>query len=156
MRQALWRIELNLNLAPVAVFILVVWTVPEHILVAQLYSYLGCYIGQFIGITDGEQTPAGHLRDIVEQDRTVDLLLLAGHRAEDTDGINLDIGFLHHGFDLIFRVAAVVIAAVRDDQQGLLAVAGILHLTDPHVDSVKKRGTALGDGIDQLALDLLD
>src|SRR5262249_16341649 len=112
MRQPLWRIGLYLNLSPVAVFILVVWTVPEHILVAQLYSYLGSHIGQFIGITDGEQAPTGHRRDIVEQDRTVDLLLLAGHGTENTDGVNLHIGFFHHGFDLVFGIAAVVIAAV--------------------------------------------
>ena len=35
MRQTLWRIELNFDLAPMAVLDLVVWTVAEHILVAK-------------------------------------------------------------------------------------------------------------------------
>src|SRR5215469_10551788 len=115
MRQTLWRIELYLNLAPVAVLILVVWTVPEYILVAQLYSNLGSHIGQFIGIGQGKHASTSHLGDFGQQGRAGDLLRRRRRQAEDADGINLHIGLLDHRLDLVFRVTAVIVATIRDD-----------------------------------------
>src|SRR6266853_5111126 len=156
MRQTLWRIELYFNLAPVAVLNLVVWTVSEHILVAQLYSNLCSHIGQFVGIVDGEQASAGHLGDFGQQGRAGDFFRLGGRQAEDPDGVNLHIGLFDHGFDLVFGITAVVIAAIGNDQQGLFAVAGVLHLAHAHVNGIEHGRAALGHGVNQLALDIFN
>src|SRR5260221_14753901 len=106
MRQTLWRIELYFNLAPVAVLNLVVWTVSEHILVAQLYSNLCSHIGPFVGIVDGEQASAGHPGDSGQQRRAGDFFRLGGRPADDPDGANLHIALFDHGFDVVFRLTA--------------------------------------------------
>src|SRR6185312_3064890 len=155
MRQPLWRIELYLNLAPAAVLILVVWTVSEHILVAQLYSNLSSHIGQFVGITDREHASTGYLGDFSQQSRAIDLLRLDRRRAENTDGIDLHIGLFYQRLNLVFSITAVIIATIRDDQQGLFAVAGVLHLAYAHIDSVKQGGTAPGHRVNQLTLNIV-
>src|SRR6185312_4422157 len=54
MWQPFGRSELNFDFAPPAIFGLVVWTVSEYILVAQLYSNLRSHISQVIGIAKSE------------------------------------------------------------------------------------------------------
>src|SRR5215472_2063843 len=156
MRQPLWRIELYLNLPPVAVLILVVWTVSEYILVAQLYSNLRRHIGQFIGIRNRKEAATGYLGDFSQQRRPGNFFGLGGRLAEDTDGINLHIGLFHHRFDLTLSITAVIVAAVRNDQQGLFAVAGVLHLADAHIDGVQQSGTALRNRVNQFALNVFN
>jgi hypothetical protein len=112
MRQPLGWIKLHFDLAPVTVLNLVVWTVSEYILVAQLYSNFCSHIRQFVGIVDGEQAPAGNAGDFAQQRGTGNFFRLRWGQSEDADLVNLQIGLFHHSFDLILCVAAMFIAAI--------------------------------------------
>src|SRR5215475_8841451 len=112
MRQTLGRNELYLDLAPVAILGLVAWTISQHILVAQLDSNFGGYIGQFIGIVQGKHASTGNIADLGQQGRAGDFLRLGGPSRKNADRVNLDIGLFHHRLDLALGVAAVVVAAV--------------------------------------------
>ena len=79
---------------------------------------------------------------------------LGGIRRKYADGINLDIGFFHHGFNLILSIAAAVVAAIRDDQQGLLAVVSVLHFVNAHIDGIQEGRASLRDHINQFALNV--
>ena len=156
MWQPLRRNELHFYFAPPAIFGLVLWTVAEYILVAQLYSNLSRHVGQFIGIGYGKHPPTRDLRDLRQKRRPGNFFRLGGAQAENADGINLHVGFLHHRFDLVFRVAAVVVATVRNDQKSLLGIMGVFHLAYAHVDGVEQRGASLRDCVNQLALDVFN
>src|SRR6478752_5418207 len=116
MRQPLGWIKLHFDLAPVTVLNLVVWTVSEYILVAQLYSNFCSHIRQFVGIVDGKQASASDTGNFAQQRWAGNFLRLRRGQAEDADRINLHIGLFYHGFDLVLGVAAVVIAAIGNDQ----------------------------------------
>src|SRR5262249_8435375 len=120
MRQTLGRNELYLYLAPVAILGLVAWTISQHILVAQLDPNFGGYIGQFVGIVQSKHTAAGHIADLGEQGRAGDFLLLGGPSRKNADRVNLDVGFFDRRLDLALGVAAVVVAAIGNDEQCFL------------------------------------
>src|SRR5262245_51962699 len=72
-RQSLGCIQLNLNLAPLAIPSCIGWTVSEHILVAQLYSYLCGDVGQFVHVVHAEHASAGYIGDFIQKIRPVAL-----------------------------------------------------------------------------------
>src|SRR5690242_13102609 len=65
-RQSFGWIELDLDFMPFAIVHWFVWTVAEHILVAQLYTNLCRDVGQFVGIIHGKGTATSDIGDIVE------------------------------------------------------------------------------------------
>src|ERR1700733_2471818 len=156
MRQSLRRIKFDFNFAPVAIFDLVVWTITDNVLVAQFNPNFSGYISQFIRIGNGEHASAGDLRNISQQGWAGNLFLLRWGPAENTDGVNLYIGFFDHGFDLIFRITAVIVAAIRDNEQGFLAVPRVLHLAHAHINGVEHGRASLRHRIHQLALYIFD
>ena len=66
------------------------------------------------------------------------------------------VGFFHQVFDFSFGVAAIVVAAVGDDQQRFARVPGLLHLVKRQVDGVQQRGAAFGVGEGEPVLNLLE
>src|SRR5919109_1122166 len=68
-RQTLRRQQLYLDLVPLAVTCWFVWTVSEHVLVAQLYSNLSGNIGQLTGIVNRERASSSDFRYFAEQRR---------------------------------------------------------------------------------------
>jgi len=79
-----------------------------------------------------------------------------GIRVINADRIDLHIRLAHHPLNLVFRVAAVVVAPVGDDEQRLPLVLGLAHLVHPQIDRIKQRGPVLGLQQGQLFLDVLD
>ena len=49
----------------------------------------------------------------------------------------------------------MVVAAVGDDQQSLLRILGLPHFRDAEVNGVQQRGAALGNGVEQLPLNII-
>src|SRR4051812_25735809 len=65
--QALGRKQFNLHLPPFAIPSCIGWTVAEHILVAQLYSNLCGYVGEFVGIVHAEHASAGDVGNLIQK-----------------------------------------------------------------------------------------
>ena len=81
MRQTLRLIKLHFNFAPMAVLYLVVWTITNHILVAQFNSDFCGHIRELIRIGNGKHAAAGDLRNFSEQGGTGNLFLRTGTAA---------------------------------------------------------------------------
>src|SRR5436853_1463894 len=71
------------------------------------------------------------------------------------DRVNHDVGFLDLRLDFTFGIAAVIVTAVRDDEQSLFLVLGLFHLVHAQINRVQQSGAAFGAGEDQLVLDLI-
>ena len=63
-RQASGRIQLNFDLAPLAIASRIGGTISQDILVAQLDAYLGGYVRQFIGRIDDKRPSPGYFRNL--------------------------------------------------------------------------------------------
>src|SRR5438046_10137938 len=72
------------------------------------------------------------------------------------DGVDHYVGFLHQRLDLAFGVAAVVIAAVGDDEKRFLGIFRLPHLAHAEVNCVQQCGSALRNSKDQLALQVVN
>src|SRR5882672_688682 len=153
--QSLWRKEFHFYFTPFAVAHWVLWTVSEQVLVAQLNTYFRGDIREIVRVINGKGPPASQFRDIAEQGGAQPFFIGRKEMIVDADRINEDVRFLHHGPDLALGVAAVVVAPIGDDQQSFLRIARLAHLADAQVDGVKQRRASLGDGIDQLPLNVL-
>ena len=74
----------------------------------------------------------------------------------DADRIDQDVGLFDHGPDFALGVAAVVVAAVGDDQQGFFREFGLTHLADAQVDGIEQGGASFGNGVNQASLNVFD
>src|SRR5713101_937718 len=157
--QSLRRMHLNFNLPPTRIVRFIARLVSQNILIAKLHPDLGSDIWQIIQIFDGENAPASHLGHFGEQRGTVKLLRRAiaiREGIENADRVELSIRFLHETLDVVLVVAAMIIAAVRYDEQGAFGVVCAAHLAEPEIDGVKKSGSALRGSEHHAALELLD
>ena len=100
------------------------WTVAKHILVAQLDADFRGYVRQLIRVINGKGPATSHIRDFGQQGGTQALLLGAGRLVEQADSVDLDVRLFDQGVDFALGVAAVVIAAIGDDEQGFAVIAG--------------------------------
>src|SRR5271165_4355438 len=155
-RQALWRIQSHFDLSPLAIPTCISRTVSENVLVAQFNSYLGGHVGQFIGVSDGEGAAAGDIRDLRQQLRTFAFFGSLEITVIQANTVNLHVRLLDHRLDFGFGVAAMVVAAVGDDEECLLLVLGLAHTVHAQIDGIEQRGPPFRSGIYQLALDVFD
>ena len=132
--------------------------VEEHVLIPQFDTDLGGDIRQFIQVLD-RKLPASRLFRQFGQQAGAGQFLGGSSpgrgRLVNSDRINLDVRFLHPVLDFSFGVAAVVIAAVGDHQQGFARILGLLHLVHGHDDAVQQRGFTFGLREGELVLNLL-
>ena len=63
----------------------------------------------------------------------------------DADGIDHHVGFLDQRLDFVFGVAAVIVAAIGNDEQRLLGILRLPHLADAHIDGIEQRGAFLAE-----------
>src|SRR5438270_1901470 len=87
--------QFNLHLPPFAIPSCIGWTVAEHILVAQLYSNLCGYVGEFVGVVHAEHASSCDVRNLVQEIWAVTLFGCCRTVIEQSDGIDFDIGFLY-------------------------------------------------------------
>lgn len=92
----------------------VAWDVSENILVAKLHADFGCDIRELAQVLHYEHAPSGHLRQISQQSWAGALLRSwSAIGIEESDGVNLHIGFLDKSPDIGFRIPTMIIASVR-------------------------------------------
>src|SRR5262249_34194457 len=137
-RQTLRRNQLYFDFPPFTIPSWISWTVPEHILVAQLYPNLCGHVRQLVWIINAKETTTRNLTYLVQKIRTVPLFLGCRTIVKDADRIDLDIGLLHHRANLAVGIAAAIVATIRDDQKRLLAMCGLLHLIHTHIDCIQQ------------------
>src|SRR3954462_11500988 len=121
---------------PFAIVPWVLWTVTRSILVAYPDSYFCSNIGQVIRIINSKRPAATEIGYIAEQRGAQTLLFGLEIMIIDADGIDHDIGFLDQVLNLAFRITAVIVAAIGDDQQSLFRIFCLTHLADTEVYSI--------------------
>src|SRR5271165_1829846 len=136
--------------APLAVVLLVARLITQHVLVAQLaadeggdFRYLATIVGGDGSAAAGvgqaaQRLPAQALLHGLEQRN--------GHIVKDADSIGQNIGFLDHLPGFLQAVAAVVVAAIRDNEQGPPLIARGAQFADPQINRVveSRRSLRLG------------
>ena len=121
---------------PFAVIFWAYRAIREHVLIAQFKADLGGYVCHILRIVDRKHPPAGFFGDFTQK-RGTDLLLDRGEIAIiNADSIHEHISFSHCRPNITFTVAAMVIAAIRYDQQRFSRVLRLSHLADPEIDCV--------------------
>src|SRR6202044_892404 len=95
-------------------------------------------------IIDTEEAAASVVTDVIQEERAIALFEGRSFGVEDANGVDLDIGFLDGGADLIFCVAAVIVAAVGNDEEGFALVFCLLHLFEAEVDGIEQGGAMAG------------
>src|ERR1035438_3358617 len=141
-RQPAWLHQLDLDPPVFAIPFQVLWRVADNVLVAQFDADLLRDIGEFVEVLHREVPSACLFRDFAQQAGARQLLrgpAASGRRLENADGVDLDVRFAHQVLNFRFGVAAVVVAAVGDDQQGLAGILGLLHLMQAQVHGVQQR-----------------
>ena len=82
---------------------------------------------------------------IVEQVRAVPLLDRAFRgvlRIEDTQRVDLHVGFVDRLLDFGLGVAAVIVPAVGEKHDRFPRIPGVLHLSHRQMEGVEQRGTS--------------
>src|SRR5437899_9703464 len=144
-RLAVRWFKADLDAAPAAVVMNIARLVPEDVLGPQLHANLPRKINQFAQACDRKKMAAGHLGELGKQAGTVAFLRGSPHvvRIENSKRIKLAVGFLQKASDFAFVVPAVIIPAVRDDEQNMPVISRIFHLRHTQVDRVQKGGPPL-------------
>src|SRR5262249_30949590 len=106
----------------------ILWTISQDVLVAQFDADFCGNIGQVVWIVDGKGAASGELGDITQEAGAEALFFSGEIMIVDADGVDEYIGLFHGGANLTFSVAAVIVTAVRDDEQSLLWKPGLAHL----------------------------
>jgi hypothetical protein len=89
--------------------------VSQNILVTQLHANLCGYVRKILQSLDGENAPAGHIGDVGQERRAVQFFrgpIAISKRIENSDCIELSVGFLHQPLDIALVVPTVIIASV--------------------------------------------
>ncbi len=116
-------------------------------MIAKFDSDFCCDVGKFVQILHIVAAAAGQLGDFTQQAGTHLLFRSPAARSDglkDADSINLHVGFTDRVLDLTFSIAAVVVAAIGDDQNGFARIARLFHLVHRHVHAIQQRGFAFG------------
>src|SRR5450755_427860 len=151
--------QFNLDAPVLAIPILILRRVADDILIAQFNADLLGDVGELVEVFHGEVPAAGLFGDFAQQAGPAQFFrctAACGGRLEDADCVNLNIRFAHQVLDFRFGVAAVVVAAVGDDQQRLAGVLGLLHMMQGQIHGVEQRGLALRLGEGKTVLDFLE
>src|SRR6202451_592932 len=144
-RQSPRLIEFHLNPAILPVALAILRRVPQDVLISKLDADLRGNVRKLGQILDRIFTPAGLLRQFVQQAGTGRFFRsppATGKRFEDADGKNLHIGFAHCILDLCFGIPAAVVASIRDDQQSLSRVVSFLHFMHREIHAIEQRRAA--------------
>src|SRR6516162_401580 len=155
-RKPFRRIQFHFDFPPFAITYGIAGAVSKHVLIAQLDPDLGRHVGKLIGISDGKGSSSRHLRYLTQELWPFSFFRRLEVAIVQTNGINLHIGLPHQRLDLAFRVATMIIAAIRDNEQSLFLVIGLAHAVHSQINSIQQGRTPPGLGIDQPALDVLN
>src|SRR6266403_6213456 len=143
-RQSFWRLEFHFYFTPFAIAHWVLWTVSNDILVAQLDANFCGNVRQVVRVINGKSPATGQFGDVTEQGRPEPLFVTSEVMIVDADGVDKNVRLFDHRTDLAFSIAAMVIAAIGDDQQSLLRILGLAHFADAQVDGIQQSCPALG------------
>src|ERR1700752_2688632 len=113
-RESFWRIDLDPDLAPLAVFGFVRGVISEDVLVPEFESDLVTDVFQLIGGVWEERSPAADLREFLNDGPAVRVVIEFSVRIDDSNNENLDILLFHKLFDVPERVPAVVVLTIGD------------------------------------------
>src|SRR5687768_14816125 len=130
LREAFRRFELDANLAPFPIPVLVGGGIAKHILVSKLGMDQVDVVIQLVKIIGKEGSPSG------ESDNVLNLSAAITKFPFLTDGINLHIGFLGKLSNFRDRITAAVVFSVRNEDQGLLLIFGGLDLFETQIHGV--------------------
>src|SRR5690349_10493483 len=92
------------------------WLVGDDIFITKRDADFSGYVRQFVGIINGESPAPSGVGYLAQQPRPLLLLYCAWELVIKADGKYLHVSLLHNVFDFSFGVAAVVVAAVGDDE----------------------------------------
>src|SRR6266403_1458327 len=154
-RQSFWRLEFHFYFTPFAIAHWILWTVSYDILVAQLDANFCGNVRQVVRVINGKRPATSQFRDIAEQGGSESLFFSRKVMIVDADGVDEYIGLFDHGTDLAFGIAAMIVAAVGNNQQSLLRILGLAHLADAQVNRIQQRRAPLGNRIDESALNVI-
>src|ERR1700674_157941 len=154
-RQSFWRLEFHFYFTPFAIAHWILWTVSYDILVAQLDANFCGNVRQVVRVINGKRAATSQFRDIAEQGGSEPLFFSRKVMIVDADGVDENVGLFDHGTDLAFGIAAMVVAAIGDDQQSLLRILRLAHLADAQVNRIQQRRAPLGNRVDEPALNVV-
>src|ERR1700752_202088 len=140
-RKPLGRPQLDFDLSPRAVVLLVCRLISEDILVSKLHPDLIGNVGQLAYISYRKAPPTGNLRHFRKQRRPVQLFVGPrpnADRIENADCIELAIGFLPVVLYVVLIVPAMIISSVGYDEQGSFGVVCTPHLASTQVVRIEQ------------------
>src|SRR6185503_20848272 len=123
--ESFWRIHLHLDLVPLGFARHISRIEPDGVLVAQLERYPGADFHQFRLIVSvwKEGAAPGHTGYLFK-DRAAKAVERVGGVGYPY-GVDLHVRLFHQVAELLVCVAAVIVLAVRDDQQRFLYVSSL-------------------------------
>src|SRR5207244_10901132 len=131
------------------------WPVSEYILVAYLDSNFCSDIGQVMRIVDSERPAATNFGDVIQEGWPQPLFLSRQELVIKANRIDHYVGFLNERLDLPFRVAAMIVATIRNNEKGLFWVLRLPHLADAQINGIQKGCAAFRNREQELAFDVL-
>src|SRR5579863_5457108 len=140
-RQAAWLHQFHLYTAIFAISVPIGGSVAENVLVAKLEADFGGYVWQLVQVLHRKLPSPRLFRDFGQQTRSRQLFRRApagGDWLENSDRIDLDVGFAHAVLYFAFRVTAAVVAAVGNNEQGFTCVPGLFHGVQGQVNGVEQ------------------
>lgn len=150
----------QLDLPPLPVVYRIAWLVSNDVVLTQFAANGGGDFRDFLSLIGGNCAAVARLGDVNQQ--TVANLLVEGfedrnrHTIENPDGINEHIGFLNQALRFPRHVTAVIVLAIRNNEQGTPLISCAPHLGDTQVDSIEQSGIPGRRDQCQLALDVVE
>src|SRR5882724_395964 len=93
----------------------VTWMVSQYILVTQLHANFSGDVREIFEPFHRKDTTTGHVRDIGEQRRPIELFRgtrAISKRVKNPNGIELGVSFAHQPLDIAFVVPTMIISSV--------------------------------------------
>src|ERR1051326_4819296 len=113
--------------------------ITQHVLIPQLNGNLAADILQLIYRVREKCAATRNLHEILDNCSAASAPAELTKRAYDANCKEVNVLLFDELFDISERIAAVVVLAIGDQQEGAPFMPGALHLVECHIDGIEER-----------------